>query len=77
MVTIRLARSGAKKKPFYRIVVTEHTKPRDNGSLEKIGYYNPFSEKDGFKIDIQKLNKWKSHGAQLSPKVKSLLKKNT
>ncbi len=72
MTVIRLTRMGRKKKPFYRIVVTDSRKRRDGGWIESIGYYNPVSENKDLKIDEERLNYWVGVGAQMSPTVKRL-----
>ena len=72
MTTIRLARFGRKKRPFYRIVVTDSRKRRDSGWIESIGYYNPMTEPATIKVDEERLAYWKSVGAQLSEKVKKI-----
>jgi small subunit ribosomal protein S16 len=72
MTTIRLARMGRKKRPFYRIVVTDSRKRRDSGWIESIGYYNPMTEPATIKVDEERLAYWKSVGAQLSEKVKKI-----
>ncbi len=69
MTTVRLTRMGRKKKPFYRIVVTDSRKRRDSGWIESIGYYNPLSEPETIKIDMDRLNYWKSVGAKISDRV--------
>ncbi|PAF46267.1 30S ribosomal protein S16 [Helicobacter sp. 12S02634-8] len=69
---IRLTRMGRKKKPFYRIVVTDSRKRRDGGWIESIGYYNPLSEPAQIKIDTQRLDYWKSVGAKMSERVNQL-----
>ncbi|MFK5881321.1 MAG: 30S ribosomal protein S16 [Sulfurospirillum sp.] len=69
MTTVRLTRMGRKKKPFYRIVVTDSRKRRDSGWIESIGYYNPLSEPETIKIDMDRLNYWKSVGAKVSDRV--------
>jgi small subunit ribosomal protein S16 len=73
-VKIRLKRMGAKKKPFYRIVVADARAPRDGRNIDEIGYYKPVGEKD-LQIDKEKALKWLSYGAQPTDTVKSLLKK--
>lgn len=73
---IRLKRLGAKKAPFYRIVVADSRAPRDGRFIEEIGYFNPISEPNELKIDEEKALKWLSTGAQPSETVKSLLKKS-
>lgn len=73
-VRIRLRRMGAKKRPFYRIVVADSRSPRDGRVIEEIGYYNPISEPAAVKVDAEKAKKWLADGAQPSDTVKSLLK---
>ncbi|MBN2767737.1 MAG: 30S ribosomal protein S16 [Campylobacterales bacterium] len=72
MTTIRMTRMGRKKKPFYRIVVTDSRKRRDGGWIESIGHYNPVSAEKQLVIDEERLNYWKSVGAQMSDTVKKL-----
>jgi len=72
MTVIRLTRMGRKKKPFYRIVVTDSRKRRDGGWIESIGYYNPLKENREVKIDEERLNYWLSVGAQMSDRVKKI-----
>ena len=74
-VKIRLRRMGAKKAPFYRVVVADSRYPRDGRFIEEIGYYNPLTNPVDIKIDSEKANKWLSNGAQPTETVKSLLKK--
>ncbi|SHJ05129.1 30S ribosomal protein S16 [Lutispora thermophila] len=74
-VKIRLRRMGAKKAPFYRVVVADSRSPRDGKFIEEIGYYNPITEPSEIKIDAEKAKKWLATGAQPSDTVKSLLKK--
>lgn len=75
-VKIRLRRMGAKKAPFYRIVVADSRYPRDGRFIEEIGYYNPLTEPAEVKIDAEKARKWMKNGAQPTDTVKALLKKN-
>lgn len=75
-VKIRLRRMGAKKAPFYRVVVADSRSPRDGKFIEEIGYYNPITEPAEIKIDAEKAKKWLENGAQASDTVKSLLKKS-
>ena len=75
MVKIRLRRMGAKKNPFYRIVVADSHFPRDGRFIEEIGYYNPMREPVELKIDAEKAQKWIANGAQPTDTVKALLKK--
>ncbi|MBT1279984.1 30S ribosomal protein S16 [Thermoanaerobacter sp. CM-CNRG TB177] len=74
-VRIRLKRFGAKKRPFYRIVVADSRSPRDGRFIDEIGYYNPIAQPAEVKIDVEKAKKWLSVGAQPSDTVKSLFKK--
>ncbi|MBO5047497.1 MAG: 30S ribosomal protein S16 [Clostridia bacterium] len=74
-VKIRLKRIGAKKAPFYRVVVADSRYPRDGRFIEEIGYYNPLTNPVDIKIDAEKAAKWISNGAQPTETVKSLLKK--
>ncbi|NLA72974.1 MAG: 30S ribosomal protein S16 [Clostridiales bacterium] len=75
-VKIRLRRMGAKKAPFYRIVVADSRYPRDGRFIEEVGYYNPLTEPVEVKIDAEKVKKWIANGAQPTDTVKALLKKN-
>lgn len=75
-VKIRLRRMGAKKAPFYRIVVADSRYPRDGRFIEEIGYYNPMTEPSTVKIDADKAKQWIANGAQPTDTVKGLLKKN-
>lgn len=76
MLKIRLARAGKRNMPFFRVVVTEHTKASKHGYKEVLGYYNPISKE--FKIkDLDKVKKYISHGAQFSPRVEKLIKTNS
>ena len=72
---IRLNRMGAKKKPFYRIVVADSRAPRDGRFIEEIGYYDPNKNPADIKVDAEKAQKWLSTGAQPSDTVRSLFKK--
>lgn len=76
MVKIRLARGGAKKKPFYSIVATDSRKRRDSGYIERIGYFNPVARGQEVRLTIEedKLDYWTSKGAQLSDRVQQLVK---
>ncbi|MBQ1237803.1 MAG: 30S ribosomal protein S16 [Oscillospiraceae bacterium] len=73
-VKIRLRRMGAKKAPFYRIVVADSRYPRDGRFIEEVGYYDPTKEPSVIKVDEEKAKKWISNGAQPTDTVKSLLK---
>jgi len=75
MTVIRLTRMGRKKRPFYRIVVTDSRKRRDGGWIESIGYYNPLKENKEVKFDEERLNYWLSVGAQMSDRVKKITNK--
>ena len=73
-VKIRLRRMGAKKAPFYRVVVADSRSPRDGKFIEEIGYYNPLAEPSVIKIDADKAKGWIAKGAQPSDPVKDLFK---
>lgn len=75
-VKIRLRRMGAKKAPFYRVVVADSRFPRDGRFIEEIGYYDPTKDPVVVKIDAEKAQKWIANGAQPTETVKALLKKN-
>lgn len=75
-VKIRLRRMGAKKAPFYRVVVADSRSPRDGRFIEEIGYYNPTAEPALIKIDEEKAIKWVKNGAQPSDIVKKLFEKS-
>ena len=74
-VKIRLKRIGAKKAPFYRVVVADERSPRDGKFIEEIGYYNPLTNPVDIKIDAEKATKWLNNGAQPTETVRTLLKK--
>ena len=74
-VKIRLKRIGAKKAPFYRVVVADERSPRDGKFIEEIGYYNPLTDPVEIKIDAEKAAKWIANGAQPTETVRSILKK--
>ena len=75
-VKIRLRRMGAKKAPFYRVVVADARSPRDGRFIEEIGTYNPLKNPGEIKIDEEKAQKWLSNGAQPTDTVRALLKKS-
>ena len=75
MVKIRMKRTGMKKEPFYRIVVTDSRNARDSRAIEEIGYYNPVSEPVELKIDEERAKYWLGVGAQPSDTCRGLLKK--
>ena len=74
-VKIRLRRMGAKKAPFYRIVVADSRYPRDGRFIEEVGYYDPTKEPSVVKIDAEKAKQWLANGAQPTDTVRVLLKK--
>ena len=74
-VKLRLTRMGAKKNPYYRVVVADSRYPRDGRFIEVIGTYNPMTEPAEVKIDAEKAKKWIANGAQPTDTVKALLKK--
>lgn len=71
---IRLTRMGRKKKPFYRIVVTDSRKRRDGGWIESLGFYNPVANPAVVQLDKERLEYWKSVGAKMSERVAALSK---
>ena len=75
MVKIRLRRMGAKKNPFYRVVVADSRFARDGRFIEEIGYYDPTTEPSVIKIDADKAKQWLANGAQPTDTVRALLKK--
>ena len=74
-VRIRLRRMGAKKRPFYRVVVADSRMPRDGRFIEKVGYYNPMKEPPDIKLDESKILKWIKSGAKPSHTVYCLMKR--
>ena len=76
MVVIRLARGGAKKRPFYNMVVADSRTRRDGRFIERIGFYNPIAteKEEGLRIAADRLSYWQQQGAQLSPTVVRLVK---
>ena len=76
-VKIRLRRMGAKKAPFYRVVVADSRYPRDGRFIEEIGYYNPLTDPATIKIDADKAEQWIKNGAQPTDTVKALLSKQS
>lgn len=76
MVTIRLARAGAKKRPFYHIVVADQRRSRDGRYIERLGFFNPVAVggEQPLKIDVERIEYWQGHGAQLSERVLNLVK---
>ena len=75
MVVIRLARGGAKKRPFFNIVVADSRERRDGRYLERVGYYNPMASgaEQGLRVALDRVSYWTGVGAQMSPTVKRLL----
>lgn len=78
MVTIRLSRAGAKKRPFYHIVVADSRSKRDGRYIERIGFYNPIARgnEESLKLDSNRVQHWQSHGAQVSDRVAKLIRIN-
>ena len=78
MVNIRLARGGAKKRPFYHIVAADSRNRRDGRFIERIGFYNPLAaeSEEGLRVAVDRLSFWQQQGAQLSPTVARLVKQN-
>jgi len=76
MLTIRLARAGAKKRPFFHITVADSRKPRDGRFVERVGYFNPISKGKGVRLEInqERIDYWLSQGAQVSERVLTLIK---
>ena len=74
-VKIRLARHGAKKSPFYRIVVADSKSPRDGRFIDIVGIYNPMTEPETIVVDEKKVEKWEKNGAKPTDTVKDILKK--
>jgi len=75
MVTIRLARRGAKKRPFYHIVVADHRRARDGKHIERLGFFNPFASEseEGFRINNERYEYWLSVGAKPSQRVEKIV----
>lgn len=76
MVTIRLARAGAKKRPFYHLVVTDSRNRRDGRYLERLGFFNPIAgeREESLRVDLERARHWIAQGAQPSDRVEQLLK---
>ncbi len=76
MVTIRMTRSGAKKRPFYGIVVTDSRNKRDGSYIERIGFFNPIAkgQEESLRLDLDRVDHWISKGAQTSERVAQLIK---
>ena len=75
MVTIRLARGGAKKRPFYHVVVADSRRSRDGRFIERVGFFNPVArgQEERLRIDRERIEYWQGQGAQLSARVQKLL----
>ena len=75
MVKIRLSRGGAKKKPFYHIVVTDSRRARDGRNIERVGFFNPVArgQEERLRLDLERVDYWTGVGAQVSERVKSLV----
>ena len=78
MVSIRLSRAGAKKRPFYHLVVTDSRNRRDGRYIERVGFFNPVGREheENLRIDLERVDHWLGQGAQPSDRVASLLKKH-
>lgn len=78
MVTIRLSRGGAKKRPFYHLVVTDSRSRRDGRYIERVGFFNPIAKggEERLRLNGDRIEYWRSHGAQLSDRVASLIKQS-
>ncbi len=76
MITIRMARGGSKKRPFYKIVVSDVRKPRDSGYVERLGFFNPRAKGQEVRLELkqERIDYWIGQGAQLSTRVATLLK---
>ena len=76
MVTIRLSRGGAKKRPFYHITVADSRRARDGRFIERMGFFNPLAkgQEERLRLDLERMAFWQSQGAQVSPRVSSLAK---
>lgn len=79
MVTIRLQRGGAKKRPFYQVVVADSRYARDSRFIEKVGFFNPLAagQAEKLRIDLERVNHWVGQGATLSERVAKLVKDQT
>ncbi|GGY08185.1 30S ribosomal protein S16 [Litchfieldella qijiaojingensis] len=76
MVTIRLARGGAKKRPFYHLTVSDSRKSRDGRFIERVGFFNPVArgQEERLRIDLDRVTHWQDQGAQVSDRVAELIK---
>ena len=78
MVTIRLSRGGSKKRPFYHLTVTDSRKARDGRFIERVGFFNPIArgKEERLRVDMDRIEHWRSLGAQVSPRVAKLMKES-
>ena len=78
MVTIRLSRGGSKKRPFYHFTVTDSREARDGRFIERVGFFNPTArgKEERLRIDMDRIDHWRSLGAQVSPRVAKLVKES-
>ncbi len=78
MVTIRLARGGSKKRPFFHLTVTDSRKPRNGRFIERVGFFNPIArgQEERLRVDVERIDYWVSRGAQVSDRVASLVKES-
>ncbi len=76
MVTIRLSRGGAKKRPFYHLTVTDSRNARDGRFIERVGFFNPIArgQEERLRVDADRIAYWQGQGAQLSPRVRRLVR---
>lgn len=76
MVTIRLARGGAKKRPFYHLTVSDSRKSRDGRFIERVGFFNPVArgQEERLRVDLDRISHWQGQGAQVSDRVAELIK---
>ena len=79
MLTIRLARGGAKKRPFYHVTVTDSRNARDGAFIERLGFFNPIARggEERFRVNSERLQYWLQNGAQTSERVSQLIKQNS
>jgi small subunit ribosomal protein S16 len=78
MVTIRLARGGSKKRPFYHLTVADSRNPRNGRFIERVGFFNPIArgQEERLRVDLDRIDYWVAQGAQVSERVASLVKAN-
>lgn len=78
MVTIRLSRSGAKKRPFYHITVADSRRARDSRFIERVGFFNPIArgQEERLRVNLERVDYWIGNGAQMSERVASLIKES-